>query len=54
MLHEFPFGRGGTWDRPGRGGGGGGGDEGAEEAGKQEETGAASPVMNGRLTNGYR
>ena len=56
VLHEFPFGRGGTWDRPGRsgGGGGGGGGEGGEEAVKQEEAGAASPVMNGNLTNGYR
>ena len=45
MLHEFPFGRGGTWDQPGRSGGG-------EEAVKQEA--AASPVMNGNLTNGYR
>ena len=55
VLHEFPFGRGGTWDRPGRSGGdGGGGSEGGEEAVKQEEAGAASPVMNGNLTNGYR
>lgn len=45
VLHEFPFGRGGTWDRPGRSGGG-------DEVVKQEA--AASPVMNGNLTNGYR
>ena len=54
VLHEFPFGRGGTWDRPGRGAGGGGDGDGGEEAVKQEEPGAASPVMNGNLTNGYR
>ena len=46
VLHEFPFGRGGTWDRPGGGGGG-------EEVVKQEA--AASPVLNGSvMTNGYR
>ena len=49
VLHEFPFGRGGTWDRPGGGGGGGGG---GEEPVKQEA--AASPTMNGTMTNGYR
>ena len=52
VLHEFPFGRGGTWDRPGGGVGGGGGGGGGEEAVKQEE--AASPIMNGSMTNGYR
>ena len=41
MLHEFPFGRGGTIDRP----------AGAEGTVKQE---AMSPVMNGNMTNGYR
>ena len=45
VLHEFPFGRGGTWERPGGVGS-------AEEVVKQEA--AASPVMNGSLTNGYR
>lgn len=41
VLHEFPFGRGGTVDRP----------AGAEGAVKQE---AMSPVMNGNMTNGFR
>ncbi|MCJ1451711.1 Set3 complex subunit with deacetylase activity, meiotic-specific repressor of sporulation proteins [Mycoblastus sanguinarius] len=40
VLHEFPFGRGGTVERPGV----------AEEQVKQE---AVSPLMNGDLTNGY-
>lgn len=40
-LHEFPFGKGGTWDHP----------AGAEGPVKQE---AMSPVMNGTMTNGYR
>lgn len=44
VLHEFPFGRGGTWDRPGG--------NGVEEIVKQEA--AASPVMNGNLANGHR
>ncbi|KAL9137907.1 MAG: hypothetical protein Q9175_000862 [Cornicularia normoerica] len=44
VLHEFPFGRGGTWDRPGGSGG--------DEVVKQEA--AASPIMNGNMTNGYR
>lgn len=54
VLHEHPFGRGGTWDRPGGGGGGGGGggSGGEEEVVKQEA--AASPVTNGNMTNGYR
>lgn len=47
VLHEFPFGRGGTWDRPG-----GGASSSGEETVKQEA--AASPVMNGNMTNGYR
>ena len=54
VLHEFPFGRGGTWDRPGRSGGAAGAGEAEEETVKKEEAGAASPVMNGNLTNGYR
>ena len=41
VLHEFPFGRGGTMERPG----------GGDRAVKQE---AMSPVMNGSITNGYR
>ena len=41
VLHEFPFGRGGTVERPGGGPG----------AVKQE---AMSPLMNGNLTNGFR
>ena len=45
VLHEFPFGRGGTWDKPGG--------SVAEEVVKQEA--AASPVMNGNnMTNGHR
>ena len=44
VLHEFPFGRGGTWDKPGGSGG--------EGVIKQEAV--ASPVMNGNTTNGYR
>lgn len=44
VLHDYPFGKGGTWDRPGGRGG--------EEVVKQEA--AASPVTNGTLTNGYR
>lgn len=57
VLHEYPFGRGGTWDRPGGGAGAGGrGGGGEEEVVKQEA--AASPVMNGNgdtgMTNGYR
>ncbi|KAF6237193.1 hypothetical protein HO173_004661 [Letharia columbiana] len=44
VLHEFPFGRGATWDRPGVSGG--------EEVVKQEA--AASPIMNGNMTNGHR
>lgn len=44
VLHEFPFGRGGTWDKPGGSGG--------EGVIKQEA--AASPIMNGNTTNGYR
>ena len=47
VLHEFPFGRGGTWDKPG-----GGGSSSGEEVVKQEA--AASPIMNGNMTNGYR
>lgn len=49
VLHEFPFGRGGTWDRPGGSGGAG---SGGEDPVKQEA--AASPTMNGNMTNGYR
>lgn len=41
VLHEFPFGKGGTYDRP----------AGAEGPVKQEAT---SPVMNGSMTNGFR
>ncbi|KAK4697595.1 hypothetical protein P7C71_g505, partial [Lecanoromycetidae sp. Uapishka_2] len=41
VLHEFPFGRGGTVDRP----------AGAEGAVKQENM---SPIMNGNMTNGFR
>ncbi|KAL2043114.1 hypothetical protein N7G274_004174 [Stereocaulon virgatum] len=41
VLHEFPFGRGGTVERPGGGDG----------TVKQEAT---NPVMNGNMTNGYR
>ena len=41
LLHEFPFGRGGTMETPGD----------VEGTIKQE---AMSPVMNGNLTNGYR
>ena len=40
VLHEHPFGRGGTVDRP----------AGAEGSVKQE---AVSPIMNGNITNGY-
>jgi len=41
VIHEFPFGKGGTWDNPGGGA--------AEGPVKQEAT---SPVMNGTTTNG--
>ena len=44
VLHEFPFGRGGTWDKPGG--------SVAEEVVKQEAAG--SPVMNGNMMNGCR
>ena len=44
VLHDYPFGKGGTWDKPGGSGG--------EEVVKQEA--AASPIMNGNMTNGYR
>ncbi|KAL6713371.1 hypothetical protein ACLMJK_008836 [Lecanora helva] len=40
VLHEFPFGRGGSWDRPA-----------VDGAVKQE---VHSPMMNGNLTNGFR
>ena len=43
VVHEYPFGNGGSWDRPGHAK--------TEAAVKQE---AHSPVMNGNLTNGFR
>ena len=41
VLHEYPFGKGATWDRP----------VGAEGTVKHEAT---SPVTNGNMTNGFQ
>lgn len=43
VLHEYPFGKGGSWDRPAR--------SGQEGPVKQE---AHSPVINDHMMNGIR